>query len=223
MCSSTRRNGQPARKSRVSGAQVVYAFADQLDVPDVDCQWLKGICWIWGKPRSPVRNRQEGYDDRVIVRGTTRLLEFIGERPPRAGGPAPCGDDWYANLLVMDRRRCLLLMHAETLFPVFAPDVRKAQLRPLGPFVGALVGNALAAEELPPDTLGVLDVARCVVARTANRQVLGYMNDVAYMCHAADGVDPGTVADLNQRLRRGLHNQGGYSDPLTRIAERAAR
>ncbi len=60
-------------------------------------------------------------------------------------GDLPATDeDWYANLLWIDRRKCLLLMHAGTLFPVFAPDVRQRDLRRLGPFVVGLVEAALA-------------------------------------------------------------------------------
>lgn len=160
---------------------------------------------------------------RVIVRCTTRLLQILGERPPRDGGPVPSPDDWYANVLAIDRRTCLLLMHAQTLFPVFAADVRTAQLRSGGRYFGELITGALAAEGLPASTLGVCDEQSWVIARTASRQVLGFMNDAAHMSRAAaaaNALSPAGVTELNHRLRRSLNNRDGYSDPLTRIAER---
>jgi hypothetical protein len=39
----------------------------------------------------------------------------------------PDDEDWYANLLWLDRRRCLLPAHAGTLFCVLASDVRAAE------------------------------------------------------------------------------------------------
>src|SRR5207247_415481 len=39
------------------------------------------------------------------------------------------------NLLWLDRRKCLLLTHAGTLFPVFVADVRAADLRPPGSYI----------------------------------------------------------------------------------------
>ncbi|MCA1699222.1 MAG: hypothetical protein LC790_10115, partial [Actinobacteria bacterium] len=39
-------------------------------------------------------------------------------------------DDWYANLLWLDRRKCLLIVHAGTLFALFVADIRVRDLRP---------------------------------------------------------------------------------------------
>jgi hypothetical protein len=162
----------------------------------------------------------------MVLRCTARLLDLLGERPARDGGPTPSEDDWYANLLWIGGRKCLLLMHAGTLFPVFVADVRKPQLRPLGLFVGGVIVDALAAEGLPSGTLGPLDPGTLVVARTASRQVLGFMNDAARMCDhvaAQDGLGSPAVEDLNAFLRRNLNDRGdGHSDPLTRIAARTA-
>ncbi len=47
-------------------------------------------------------------------------------RAPKAKDPED--EDWYANLLVLDRRKCLLLTHAGTLFTIFEPDVRASDL-----------------------------------------------------------------------------------------------
>jgi hypothetical protein len=45
-------------------------------------------------------------------------------------------DDWYANVLMIERRKCLLLVHAETLFAVLDTDVRMKQFNDLGLYVG---------------------------------------------------------------------------------------
>jgi hypothetical protein len=37
--------------------------------------------------------------------------------------PAPDLEDWYANLLWFDRRKCPLLTHSATLFTIFEADV----------------------------------------------------------------------------------------------------
>src|SRR5262245_46545241 len=56
---------------------------------------------------------------------------------------APADDDWYANVLWLERRKCLLLTHAGTLFSIFVADVRAPELRPLGPYPAALVDTEL--------------------------------------------------------------------------------
>ncbi len=45
----------------------------------------------------------------------------------------PRDGDWYLNLLWFDRRKCLLLAHVGTLFPVFVADVRRPLCDPALP------------------------------------------------------------------------------------------
>ncbi len=66
----------------------------------------------------------------VILRCTARLLDLLDMRDVTLVDDAASDEDWYANVLWIDRRKCLLLTHAGTLFPVFAADVRKPDLRP---------------------------------------------------------------------------------------------
>jgi hypothetical protein len=108
-------------------------------------------------------------------------------------------------LVWIEGRKCLLVTHAYTLLSVFVPDVRIGQVRPLGPFLVPLIADQLAAEGLPADTLGVLDSARVVVAKTADRKVLGCMNDLAFTCERAV-VSDGGLAHLDlPRLHSHLH------------------
>jgi hypothetical protein len=109
----------------------------------------------------------------VIVRCTAKLLHLLDRRRVTLVEAEPNDDDWYANLLWLDRRKCLLLVHVGTLFPVFAADVRKRDFQPLGPFVVRLIETELAQERLPADALGRLDADGLRLAGTASRSVLG--------------------------------------------------
>jgi hypothetical protein len=159
----------------------------------------------------------------VIVRCTAKVLKLLRERP--APYVAPGNDDWYLNLLWVDGRKCLLLVHATTLFPVFAADVRTPQLRPVGQWVATRAHQELEAEHLPADILGHLDPAACVITTTASRRVLGVMNDMAVHIEYAT-IDAGSVAlldadELNHSLRRGLHShERDYATPLELALER---
>jgi len=75
----------------------------------------------------------------VIVRCAAKLRALLGRQVQEWADPGGSPSDWYANLLVIERRKCLLVTHAGTLFSVFCPDVRVVQLRPLGPFVVARI------------------------------------------------------------------------------------
>lgn len=131
-------------------------------------------------------------------------------------------DDWYANLLRFDRRKCLLITHAGTLFPLFVPDVAAADLRGLGQLVERTAQRALLDEALPPKALGSLDHSVLRLSRTASRRILGVMNDDATTCRYAitteGGLDQTDVLELNRRLRRNLHSvDGGYATSLDSV------
>jgi hypothetical protein len=147
----------------------------------------------------------------VILRCTRRALALLGTRAAIVTNQPPSDDDWYLNLLWLDRRKCLLLAHAGTLFPVLAADVRAGDLRPLGPFIVTTIQAELASEGLAADTLGQLDPNTVEVAKTASRTVLGFMNDMAsYLQYAvadAGGLYECDPRILNHQLRRRLHSR----------------
>jgi Domain of unknown function (DUF6933) len=161
----------------------------------------------------------------VLLRCTARLRELLGEPTTEDRPVSP--DDWYVHLLWAQRRKCLLIAHAGTLFSVFAPNVRAAELRPLGAFVAPLIAVQLAAEGFPATTLGTLDPTRAAIAKTADRQVLGCMNDLALTCqHAA--ADAGGLARLDlsalhRRLQRNITSARDYVPPIDLLADRVKR
>jgi hypothetical protein len=59
----------------------------------------------------------------VVLRCTAKVLNLLGARPTDLVRVEPSDDDWYANVLWLDRRKCLLLAQAGTLFSVFVPAV----------------------------------------------------------------------------------------------------
>jgi hypothetical protein len=155
----------------------------------------------------------------VILRCTARLLSVIKERADSSmAGPSP--EDWYGNLVWVDGRKCLLLTHAQTLFPIFAADVRTADLRPLGSFVVPLIAGALESEMLSPVTFGRLDPQDVHPAKTADRSILACMNDMMLMTRrvisSTGGVEHCDVARINRQLRRDIHNPRGrgYARPI---------
>jgi hypothetical protein len=158
----------------------------------------------------------------MILRCTGKLLTLLGQRPAvvEAGE-----DDWYANLLWLGGHKCVLLTHAATLFPVFAADVRVAELRPVGAWLTATITHALDAEGLPRDILGGLTNESVVLAKTASRGVLGVMNEMAFQAQHAvaesGALTASGVEDLNRWLRRCLYGRAGrYATPLDLVATR---
>jgi hypothetical protein len=131
--------------------------------------------------------------------------------------------------LWLDRRKCLLFVHAGTLYSVFVPDIRKGDVVPIGPMVVRLVTDELRAEGLPLDRFGALDPNSVDVAKTASKTVLGYMNEIGRFCEYAvadsGGLARCEVEDLNRELRRQLHlsrQPPGYFVPI-KLAQASSR
>ncbi len=164
----------------------------------------------------PAGGARRTYDHSVILRCTKKLLDVI--RPEDLVAPDPDDGDWYANLLVFERRKCLLLTHAGSLFTIFEPDLRVADLRATHDLVTGRVERELLAEGLYPGAFGDLRVEPLRYARTADRSVLGCMNDMAFLCENAVA-DAGGLAwldtvSLNGRLRRNINSARGYARPI---------
>ena len=159
----------------------------------------------------------------MVVRCTKKMLDLLG-RDVTLTEPAPRAGDWYLNLLWFDRRKCLLLVHVGTLFPVFIPDVRKDDLTPLDTWLANVVRRELSAEGMPDAVLGEL-AAPVVLAKTASRRMLGFMNEMArfagYAIADAGGLARSDITELNREERRMLHNRNRrYATPLELIEER---
>lgn len=149
----------------------------------------------------------------MVLRCTTKVLGLLGVRPAALAETAPSDDDWYLNLLWIERRKCLLLTHVRTLFPIVVADIRKADVVPIGPYVVDLIAEELASEGVAADALGRLDSADVHLAKTASRSMLGVMNNTAllvrYRVAAMGGIDYARMDIINRFLRRTPHQRKG--------------
>ena len=159
----------------------------------------------------------------MILRCTKKLLAVLGDAGHAGTGPAASPGDWYANLYWLDRRKCLLITHAGTLFSVFEADVRAADVREIQQLLAGLVERELHREGLPPETFGPLRSRELTLARTADRSVLGCMRDMAFLCEVdvsrAGGLARCDPAKVNHALHRNINSSRGYQPPVELAAQ----
>jgi hypothetical protein len=101
--------------------------------------------------------------------------------------------DWYANLLVMRPAHLVLCVSDRTLLPVIVPakDIASLPTR-----LALAVGDMLRAIGVPEEPV-IRELRQMVdwrIAKTANRRVLGSMNDFAWMLDVDSG-EPMTLLD----------------------------
>jgi hypothetical protein len=72
---------------------------------------------------------------------------------------------------------------------------------------------------LPPATFGSLRSQELILAKTADRSVLGCMNDMAFLCGVAirdaGGLAHLDLGELNHALHRNINSSRGYKLPHT--------
>lgn len=146
----------------------------------------------------------------LLLRCTAKLRKEMGLK--EAGlydGEAPGSplDTWYANLLRISRRKCVLFTHAESLFSFLTFDASKARLKNLDSVFREGLQEAMTREGFTPSVISQLmgRYKDAWYARTDSRKVLGSMNDLAslFKYHIlSDGADynnlPATILRLNR-------------------------
>ena len=113
------------------------------------------------------------------------------------------------------------------MFTIFEPDVRASDLRATKNLIVGLIGRELLAESLPADVFGDLWADELLIAKTADRSVLGCMNDMAPLCDIAVA-DAGNLAlmdvvSLNRRLHRNINSTQNYDQPIDLVIGRTAQ
>ena len=144
----------------------------------------------------------------VTIRCTAKLLKELGTKPTSLATRPPGLYDWHANLLWVDRKKCVLFTNDLTLYSFLIHKVKKPlsagfseQFR-LGLFK-SLMSDGLNDSQVKR-MLGSQD--SIVIAKTNSRSVLGSMNDLAfqikYMVQAKGGLAMVDLAEINRQLNR---------------------
>ena len=141
----------------------------------------------------------------VILRCTKKLLAVLGAGRVAEPGPTPDAGD----------------------FSIFEADVRAVDLRATHRLVAELVERELRREGLPPATFGNLRSQELILAKTADRSVLGCMNDMAFLCEVAisdaGGLAHCDLGELNHALHRNINSSRGYRPPVELAAQQPER
>ena len=120
----------------------------------------------------------------LILRCTAKLLKEIAIPKSRIYGSLQLDDSlvsWYANIILINRKKCLLFVNEKTLFAFIIPGIKKSDLEN----IKDLFNKNLALN------LNYLGVKKSVIkkikdsydeveiGKTLNRSVLGSMTDYA--------------------------------------------
>ena len=115
---------------------------------------------------------------------------------------------WHANLLRIDRRKCVLFTHDKTLYSFFVAGLTKPHFENIREVFRQNLFKSLMAETLPQKYIEIFldDIREIEIAKTNNRSVLGSMNDLTFQLkyQIADegGLIVADISKLNHDLNR---------------------
>jgi hypothetical protein len=94
--------------------------------------------------------------------------------------------DWYANLLRIERRKCVIFTSERTLLTFLAVGLDRGAIRDFAPLFQSGLRQVLESEEFAPADVDrvLLEYQELSLAPTADRSVLGSLNDLARLAAA---------------------------------------
>lgn len=120
----------------------------------------------------------------MILRCTKKLRDELKVARKDLLGSEPglaALDEWFCDLLRIDRQKYVLCTHARTLFSVVLPQVRRADLAHLHTMLSGTVTGAMESEGFAAHAIeSVVSLHEVRYGVTNSRSVLGSMNDIAY-------------------------------------------
>jgi hypothetical protein len=143
-----------------------------------------------------------------LIRCAQKLFKELKVKPTEELPNFGCIGGWHANLLRIDRRKCVLFTNDQTLFSFFVPVLKKPEFVHFDEVFRQNLFKCLLNERFSQYQIEkVLDEYREVkFAKTKNRSVLGSMNDLAfqikYRVESPGGLSYLEPIALNQALNR---------------------
>ena len=132
---------------------------------------------------------------------------------------------WHANLLRIERRKCVLVTNDKTLYTIFIPGLKKPDFNDFGEMLRHHLFKNLLHERFTQDKIeAVLDEHRKILfTKSNNRSILGSMNDLKFHLEffiaSRGGLVQAPIYELNRRLNRIPFSAIGDMCPIDRLKE----
>ena len=116
--------------------------------------------------------------------------------------------NWYANLLRIERKKCLLFTNEKSLYSFLIPKVKKENLKNIEEEFLINLSYNLQYEGFGLDVINrvMQEYEDIGFAKTSNRQVLGSMNQLAFeyevLVEQKEGLENIRILELNKQINR---------------------
>lgn len=158
-----------------------------------------------------------------IIHCTRKLLKELDVplvEPDKISLPTERLGNWYANLLRIDRRKCVIFTNEKTLYTFLIPKVLKGNLKNIEEEFLIHLSYNLQNEGFGLEVINRImqEYGKIGFAKTASKRVLGSMNELAYQYEFQimrdGGIDNIKILQLNQRINRTPMGALKYGYPI---------
>ncbi len=160
----------------------------------------------------------------ISIQCTKKLLKEVGQEHKEAIIPTVPLGCWHANLLILDRRKCVLFTNDQTRYSLLVPGLKKPDFKMLDEVFGQALFTSLLRDGFSQKAIeAVLDEIREIaLTTTSNRSVLGTMNDMTNIIKwrvREEGLLNIDIDEMNMKLNRMPHGPLGYRHSLDMVKE----
>jgi len=111
----------------------------------------------------------------------TDLLKIVPETYKPEDDTSVLGS-WYANLFLVERKKCLIFVNSRTLFSFVVINQTKKDIEQISNMFKRNLLKRLHAESISPDIIARImkDHEKITICKTSDRRILGSMNELIF-------------------------------------------
>lgn len=158
-----------------------------------------------------------------IIHCTQKLLKELDVslvEPDKIPLPTEGMGNWYANLIRIDRRKCLIFTNEKTLYTFLIPKVLKTNLKNIEQEFLINLSYNLQSEGLGLEVINRImqEYQEIGFAKTASKSVLGSMNEFMFqyevLIQMEGGIDNIRILQVNQKINKTIMGALKYKYPI---------
>ena len=163
-----------------------------------------------------------------LIHCTQKLLKELGNPPLQTLDNEPNIEglgNWYANLLRIDRRKCLLFTNEKTLYSFLIPNVLKKNIKNIEEEFLISLSMNLQAEGFSREVINSVmrEYQGIGFAKTANKKVLGAMNQLAFeyevFVQGKEGLENVKILEMNRDINRTILKGIKFLHPIEALRD----
>ena len=161
----------------------------------------------------------------TLIHCTQKLLKDLENPPLHTPADTQGLGNWYANLIRIDRKKCLLFTNEKTLYSFLIPNILKKNIKNIEEEFLINLNLNLQAEGFSLEIIKKVmqEYTEIGFAKTASKTVLGAMTQLMFeyevLIEMKEGLENVKVLEMNKHINRSLMRGTRHLHPIEMLQE----